>query len=228
LRRYDGSRDRFDNGGSILGGTDNLVSEILMSFVLWVFIVTGVVGIALGIGLNVNSGRTLQFLKTMNRWVSMRGRLKALEVPHDIDDAIYRHRRWSGTLFLVSGIYTVVMLLFVVEFPYVVAVLSRSIDPAVVGVVVESLRWFLFLGGLLAIVVGVMMLASNHTALQALQTRLNRWYSSRQAVKGADRMNTRLDDLAEAYPRTAGVLLAFGSAIVFVAAMIVWLGNWKF
>lgn len=212
----------------MLGGTENLVSGILMSFVLWIFIVTGVVGVALGIGLNVNSARTMHFLKKMNRWVSMRGRLKRMEIPHDLDATIYRHRRVSGTLFLVSGIYTVVMLLFVVEFPYVVAALSKTADPAIVGVLVASLRWFLFVGGAVAIVIGVMMLGSNHKLLQGLGARFNQWYSTRKALKGTDAMNTTLDDLAEAHPRTAGLLLGFGSAIVFIAAMIVWLGDWQF
>lgn len=206
----------------MLNSSHDLIYQILISFVLWVFIVTGFTGITLGIGLNFSSARTLRFLKTMNRWISMRNSLKPLEKSHDIDKVIYRHRRWFGAVFAISGAYTVLMLLFEVEFPYVVAALSKNTTPVIVELLVECLRWFLVLGGVLAVVIGILMLVSTY-ALPPFEARINRWYSLRKLGKGADEMHMTLDELAAAFPRTAGLLLAFGSAIVLIAAMIVWL-----
>lgn len=211
----------------MLDVSSNLVSEILLSSILSIFIVTGFVGVALGIGLNISSARTLRFLKMFNHWTSARKSLKPVEIPRDIDKAIYRQRRWFGAAFAVGGAFTVFMVLFEVEFPYVVAALSKNTTPVIVEVLVESLKWFLILGGVLSVVVGMMMLVSTCT-LPALEARFNRWYSTRKFAKGASEIRMTLDNWVEAFPRAAGVLLAIGSAIVLIAAMIVWLGDWHF
>ncbi|UCH46514.1 MAG: hypothetical protein JSU95_10305 [Betaproteobacteria bacterium] len=205
-------------------GNDSLLSEILVTLVVSFFVITAFVGIALGIGLNVSSARTLRFLKTMNRWVATPERLKVMDKPHDIDEPTNRRRRWSGTVFTLGGAYTVFMLLFVVEYPYVVVALSQYAKPVVVELLVDSLRWFLLLGGVFAFVVGVMMLISPR-AIPALGSRLNRWYSTDKLAKVANEMHMSLDNLAESYPRATGLVLAFLSAFALIAAMIVWVGR---
>ena len=205
-------------------GSDQLVQELLATIVAAFFIITGFVGIALGIGLNVSSARTLGFMKKMNHWVSAPERLKAMDKPHDIDAPTNRRRIWSGAVFMIGGAYTVFMLLFGVEFPYVVAALSQYAKPIVVELIVDSLRWFLLLGGAVAFVAGTMMLVSPR-AMPALGTRLNRWYSTDKLAKSANDMHMTLDKLAEAYPRTTGMVLAFASAFALIAAMIVWVGR---
>jgi hypothetical protein len=208
-------------------GSGNLVNEILLSSVLSIFIFTGVVGVALGLGLNISSERTLRFLKTLNHWTSARKSLKPVEIPRDIDKAIYRQRRWFGAAFALGGGFTIFMLMFEVEFPYVVAALSRNTAPVIVEVLVESLKWFLVLGSILAVAIGVTMLAST-CALPALEAHFNRWFSTRKFSKGASQMRMTLDNWVEAFPRTAGVMLVIGSMIVLIAAMIVWIGDWHF
>ena len=63
---------------------------------LWIFIAAAIVGVALGVGLIVNGARTLRFLGAMNRWVSLRSKLKPMEIPRDIGKAVYGHGRWFG------------------------------------------------------------------------------------------------------------------------------------
>lgn len=216
--------DRIDNGGFMFDGDNQLLNQILVSFILSIFIVTGLVGVALGVGLNVSRIRTLSFLKTMNRWFSVRTSLKTLAVPHDIDKAIYRKQRWFGVAFAIGGAFTIFMMLFEGKFPYVVAALSKTATPLIVQLLVESLRWLLLMGGVLASVIGFMMLASS-SALPALEARLNHWISSRKLGKSMDEMHMTLDNLIETFPRTSGALLALGSAMILIAAMIVWLGT---
>lgn len=205
-------------------GSDQLIQEILVTIVVSFFFITGFAGFALGISLTVSSARTLRFLNTMNRWVATPERIKAMDKPHDIDEPTHRRRRWSGTIFLVGGAYTVFMLLFGLEFPYVVVALSQYAEPVVVELLVESLRWFLLLGGAFAFVVGVMMLVSPN-AMPKLGARLNRWYSTDKLGNVANEMHLTLDKLAEAYPRSVGLALAFASAFALIAAMIVWVGR---
>lgn len=203
---------------------DYLVDQLLIPFVLWIFIVAGIVGLALGVGLIAGSARTLRFLGTMNRWVSLRNSLKPMEEPHDIGRAVFGHRRWFGAAFAVGGAFTMFMLLAKVELAAVVSALGRNAAPVVVAWIVESLIWILVVGGALAVVIGIMLVFSAD-ALRALEARVNRWYSPRQLGKSADTMHMTLDAWVEAFPRTAGWMLALGGSIVLIAAMIVWLGR---
>jgi hypothetical protein len=82
---------------------DVLVDQLLIPFVLWIFIVAAIVGIALGVGLIISSAGTLRFLGTMNRWVSLRSNLKPMEIPRDIGKAVYGHGRWFGGAFALGG-----------------------------------------------------------------------------------------------------------------------------
>jgi hypothetical protein len=201
-----------------------LVDQLLIPFVLWIFIVAGIVGIALGVCLIIGSARTLRFLGIMNRWVSLRKSLKPMEEPHDIGKAVYGHRRWFGAAFAVGGAFAIFTLLAKVEVAAAVSTLGMNATPVIVTWIVESLRWILVAGGALAVVIGVMLVLSAD-ALRALEARVNRWYSPRQLGKGADTMHLTLDRWVETFPRTAGWMLALGAAIVLIASMIVWLGR---
>lgn len=202
---------------------DYVVDQLLIPFVVWFFIVSGGVGIALGIALNVGSARTLRVLGAMNRWISLRSSLKPMEQPYDIGKAVYGHRRWFGIAFAVGGGFSIFMLLVHVDSAAVVSALGGNASPAAVSWIVESLRWILVAGGALAVIIGV-MLAFSAESLRAFEAHANRWYSSRKIGKGADTMYLTLDQWVETYPRTAGWLLAAGAAIVFAASIIVWLG----
>lgn len=208
----------------MLNTGDYLVDQLLIPFVLWFFVITAVVGIALGVCLIVGSARTLRFLGNSNRWVSLRTGLKPMEEPHDIGKVVYGHRRWFGAVFAVGGAFAVFMLLTEVEVAAVVSALGREGTPAIVAWMVASLRWMLIAGGALAVVIGVMLVFSTDD-LRALEARVNRWYSPRRLGKDADRMHLTLDEWVETFPRTAGSMLALGAAIVLIASLIVWLGR---
>jgi hypothetical protein len=207
----------------MLHSSDYLVDQLLIPFVLSFFIVAAIAGIALGVCLIVGSARTLRFLSALNRWISLRNGLKPMEEPHDIGKAVYGHRRWFGAAFAVGGAFAIFVLLTKVEVAAVDSALGSSATPAVVAWIVESLRWILLAGDVLAVVTGVMLVFSSD-ALRALEARTNRWYSSSQLGKGADTMYLTLDQWVETFPRTAGWTLALGAAIVLIASIILWLG----
>ncbi len=203
---------------------DVLVDQLLIPFALWIFIVAAIVGIALAVGLIINSVRTLRFLGTMNRWVSLRSNLKPMEIPRDIGKAVYGHGRWFGGAFALGGAFVAFMLLARVEVAAVVPELGRRAPPLIVDWIVESLRWLLVAGGALAVIIGVMLFFSPD-AVRAVDARLNRWTSTRQLGKGVDTMHLTLDRWVGSFPRAAGWTLALGSAFVLIASTIVWLGR---
>ncbi len=206
-----------------MSGSEHL-GEILISVAFWVCILAACAGIALGIALNLNSAQTLRFLKSTNRWISLRKRLEPLAATHDVDKAIFKRRRSSAIVFIIGGIYTVVMLLYVVDFPHVVQALSTNADPVIVGILIDALRWFLLLSGVLALIVGVTMLASDK-ALPALQARLENWYTADRVSRATGEMNMTLDNITAAYPRATGLVLILISAYALISAVIVWVIN---
>ena len=208
----------------MLHSSDVLVDQLLIPFVLWIFIVAAIVGIALGVGLIIDSAWTLRVLGIMNRWVSLRRNLKAMEMPRDIGKAVYGHGRWFGGAFALGGAFAAFMLLARVEVAAVVPGLGRSAPSVIVDWIVESLRWILVAGGALAVIIGVMLFFSPD-AVRVLDARLNRWTSTRQLGKGVDTMHLTLDRWVGTFPRAAGWTLALGAAIVLIASMIVWLGR---
>ena len=201
-------------------GNEHL-TEILITVAFWVCILAACTGIALGIGLNISTERTLRFLKSTNRWVSMKKSLEPLEKSRDIDKAIFKRRRTAGMVFVLGGAYTVFMLLFVVEFPYVVYALSENANPIVVAILIETLKWFLIASGLLALFVGIMMLVSEN-ALPNLRAKLDRWHSADKLTEAAGEMHMPLDSLTETYPRATGIVLLVMSVSALVVATIVW------
>ena len=97
------------------------------------------------------------------------------------------------------------------------AILSRHDYPAPVAALLSET---LVLGSALAVAVGVLMLFVP-ARLAALEARLDRWYSTRQALPaGGESMRYPLDTLVEASPRAAGWLIAAASLLV-AAAMTV-------
>ena len=201
-------------------GNEHL-TEILITVAFWVCILAACTGIALGIGLNISTERTLRFLKATNRWVSMKKSLEPLEKPRDIDKAIFKRRRTAGMVFILGGAYTVFMLLFVVEFPYVVYALSENANPIIVAILIETLKWFLIASGLLALFVGIIMLVSEN-ALPNLRAKLDRWHSADKLTDAAGEMHMPLDSLTETYPRATGLVLLAMSVSALVVATIVW------
>jgi hypothetical protein len=205
--------------------TGNVVADqLLIPFVLWIFIVAAIVGIALGVGLIISSARILGFLATMNRWVSLRRNLKTMEIPHDIGKAVYGHGRWFGGAFALGGAFAAFMLLARVEVAALVPGVSTSAPPVIVDWIVKSLRWILVAGGALAVVIGAMLFFSPD-AVRTVEARLNRWTSTRRLGNGVDTMHLTLDRWVGSFPRAAGWTLALGSAIVLIASMIVWLAR---
>jgi hypothetical protein len=127
-------------------------------------------------------------------------------------------------VFSISGAHTVFVLLFVVEFLYLVDAPSQYAKPVVDELLVNSQRYFLLPGGLFAFVLGVMMPISPR-ANPALGSRLNRWSLTDKLAKVSNDMHMSLDNLNEARLRTTGLVLAFPSTFEPIAAVIVWAGR---
>ncbi|HKB83826.1 MAG TPA: hypothetical protein VKD04_11555 [Burkholderiales bacterium] len=197
-----------------------VIGEILIPVVFLFFLVSGVFGIAFGIGLIVARDRVIRLFGLMNRWVSVRKNLEPLEAQHYIEPFVHKYRRWFSAVFIIGGTFSIVMLAAKVDAVAVTSVFGSRRFSVIGPLVVQSLATFLIIGGVLAIGVGI-ILGFFPRALRALEMRTDRWYSSRQFAKGSDEMHMPLDRWFEASPRAAGWILAAAALILCASSAVV-------
>lgn len=185
-----------------------------IQFLVVLFLVGGLMTLAVGVGLIVGRAGTLRFFVSMNRWVSTRRAFKPIEVARDTRQAVQMHRRWLAVAFIAGAAFSIVGLATWFDARAVSFVFGLDTQPSsVASWLVESVRWVLIVGNLTAIVIGI-MLGFFPDALAALEARGSRWYSDRQLVKGGDAMHLSLDNWVAASPRAAGWLITVAGLVL--------------
>ena len=197
------------------------VAQVLTVF----FLVGGVVGVAVGVSLIVNSERTLRFFGTMNRWVSLRSASRPLEIPRDTTQAVQKHRYWLGAVFIAGGAFATFILATKFDAGAARQLLNlTALHPLIAAWLVDAARWILIVGNAVAVVVGV-LLAFFPAVLAALEARGSSWFSERRLLKGGDNQNLTLDSWVAAYPRRAGVIITAGALLMIGNFAIMLLGK---
>lgn len=189
----------------------------LVQAIVAFFLVAGVALFAVGIGLIVNSVGALRFFGGMNRWVSMRRTTKSLEVLRDTRQAVQKYRHWLAAIFVLGGAFAVFGLLTRFDASAVIFALNLDfLKPALSIWLIDSVRWILVAGNLLAMVTGILLAFFPDTVVK-LEARGSHWYSERKVTKGADQLNLKLDAWVSAHPRIAGWGIVF-FALVLIGA----------
>lgn len=192
---------------------DYLFDQLLVPALFIFFLIAALFGLAFGIGLIVFRTRAFQSLGPMDRWVSARKSLEPFETRRQIEPFVYLHRRWFSAVFIVGGLFSGLMLSGKISTPALVGLFGGS-ESHLSAWAVESLGVLIIVGSMLAVVIGV-LLGFFPPQLRALESRANRWVSSRKLAKGADQVHLPLDRWFHNSPRTAGCLLA--AAALFLA-----------
>ena len=202
---------------TVLGFLERVVVPTLVIFLL----LGGLASTALGLALVFRTEKALAFIRSMNRWVSTRRVLKQAELPRSVA-VVSRKGRMALALFLiVGGVFALWFLLLRLELPRMALVLGVSLKRwFITGVALQTMRWFLVAGCVLAVAVAVLMLFFP-SRLAAFETRLNKWYSTRNILPPTgESMRYPLEMMVEAAPRPAGWIIAAASLLV-AAAMAV-------
>ncbi len=199
-----------------------LVHQLLIPSVVMFFLIWGLVGVALGVGLIVSSAKMFRLFRVMNHYVSTRHALKPMAMAHDVGQGVLRHRRLIGGLFVLGSAFSIYAMLAWVDSSVIVAALHLSYPKAFVAWILESARWSLIVLSVFAFVVGV-MLGYFPGALGRVEAYANRWVSVRKLTMGADTMVLSLDRLVEAFPRTAGAIIVVAALYVAANAALLWL-----
>jgi len=200
--------------------------QILDSLAFWqwivqvlvvLFIVGGLVGIAVGYGLFANSARTLTFLSTLNRWTSTRRAMKPVEILRSTTPVVQKYMRVFAAIFLVGGLYSLYALVAQFNTEAIIFSLKLSrVHPQISGLLIDGARWILIVGNVAAVAVGIMM-AFFPDKLNALEARGSKWFSARSMTQIGDQMHNPLDRWVAASPRAAGAVITVGSFVIVVS-----------
>ena len=190
-----------------------LIQQIVIPAMLTFFLLGGIVGLLFGLGLLARSEMVLGWGDTMNRWVSFRQVLKPAEVTHDSWSAVQRNRRWLAVVITAGGLFTIYSL-FNMDMDAIARNLAGrwSLRLSFVSWMVVSARWFLTLGNLVGVGVGL-MLGFAPDLLAKVEKLSGRWYSTRNAMRTATVVHIGFDQWVSHSPRVMGVLLALFSVV---------------
>jgi hypothetical protein len=212
------------SGGPMPLLNNYLFDQLLVPVVFLFFLVSGIFGVGLGIGLVVFRTRVFRLFSPLNRWVSVRKSLEPMEARHEIEPFVYQYRRWFSALFIIGGAFSIFMLMVKVDAAAVASVFGAGRFSFIGPWAIQSLATVLIVGSVLAIAIGI-ILGFFPRALAALELRANRWYSSGRMARGADEMHLPLDRWFESSPRTSGCILAVAALFLTVNSAIVLLGH---
>jgi len=126
-----------------------------------------------------------------------------------------RFRYAIGAVSIFAAGFSVFVLNVQIDAEHVAAAIPLNMPRAFEVLLVESLRRILIAGSLLAIAVGVMLILFPD-ALRAIETRANRWYSTRRILRNGDAMNMDFDRWLDGNSRVAGWIIASGALVVVV------------
>jgi len=193
---------------------------IVPSLVIFLFL-GGSASALLGFALVFRPEKTLAFMRSMNRWVSTRRALKQAEIPRTVEVQSRKGRVWLALFLLLGGLFAIYYLLLRVELPSAALVLGVDLKRwLVIGVAMQTVRWFLIVGSMLAVAIAALILFFPQLLI-AVESHLNKWYSTRHVVPPAgETMRFPLEILVEASPRGAGWIIAAASLLI-TAAMAV-------
>lgn len=207
-----------------MSSPNDLLWQVLFQFFIAVVLVFATIGVAAGVGLIVASARTLRFFQVMNRWISTRGALRAMEIPRPTESFWHRHRRWIGWALIAGGVFAALGLLLAVNTAAFSTAAAKGDMRIFVAIVAGTLKWFLIVGSAAGVVVGY-LLCFSPDALSILERHANRWISPRRAMRGGDDAHLTLDKVVEAHPGPAGWILASTALGALIYAVTLYLAR---
>lgn len=203
--------------------SDLLFDQFLVPFFVRFFFVFSLIGMATGAGLIFFPERMHQVFEQGNRWISLRRSMKWLEVPRDIDMALYRFARRMGGVLIALAAYSTFVLVTQVNAGSLVSAVGaeKAGDPALVLIIADAVRWFLVAGGVFGIAV-IALVIFFPAMISRMETRVDHWYSTRNWLRGLDVMHMGVDTWVRRHPSTMGSLMVLGALVVNINFGIMW------
>lgn len=193
-----------------------VIDQILIPSLLRFLFIGGCFSLLVGIGLILHSEQMFRIFDQMNRWVSSRRATRALEIPRDCWPLVLRYRYALSAFITLGAVYATIRLLTQADIEAIVPGISSSLHlpELFISWILTSVKWFLLLGCMISIVVGL-MLGFFITALSKMEKLSATWISTRNnnLLKKADVLHSGFDNLVMSFPKTAGWIVTIMSMV---------------
>ena len=184
--------------------------------VLYLLLLGGAaLGVVIGILLLIDSERVMRWNHVLNKWYSTRQAMRALDRPIDVKRPFYRWHRVLGVVVFAASLYTLDVLVFGFHTSALVRALRGTASPALLALILDSVRLFLIAGNVAALVAAAVLIF-RPSLLKGLEVWGDRQYSGRVATKPLDIMRYQPDDFTRTRPKLVGGLLVLGSLYVVI------------
>jgi hypothetical protein len=201
-----------------MGAYESAMWHVLVQTLILVFLVVAVSGLGVGAALLTSSQKTSEVFHRLNRWISTRHALKAVEISRQTDGVAHQYQRWVAGGFVLGGLIAIFGLVAAVDVTAISKIVAQNRAVAFVAIILDCVRWFLIIGSGAGVVVGAMLLFYPDAEAK-LERFTNQWVSARRVTRNWDDMHMNLDMLVEAHPRPAGWLLVCTSAAAVLCAV---------
>ena len=172
------------------------------------FFVSGLIALAVGVGLIACTAWTLEFAASINRWAAAQSALRWVATERDVERPLQRHARVFGILLIAGGAFVLI------AGPETRGFMTKfALHPVNVDWIGTAVNRVLITGNVFAIVLGIVLLLFP-TALGAIEARANRPVSS-----------NAIDNQVRRNPQLAGWLIAAGALFIVIDFGLVLFGG---
>lgn len=192
--------------------------DIIITALYWSATALIILALATGIGLLVAPAQLRALARPLDRWHSVRPALGPLDKPHYTERRLYHHHRLLGALVVAGAGYTLLRL-SAIDPQATAALMPAGWDGSLRALAAANSYWFLLVSNLAALGVGLVVYF-RPSLLKRLETRSNRWLSTRQAMKPLDVYHGEVNTMLWDSPRATGIFLILGSLYVWSVLLV--------
>jgi hypothetical protein len=184
--------------------------------VLYIGLLIGAaLAVLFGILLLFDSTRALRWNAYLKQWVSTEGASRALDELRDVKRFLYRAHRIAGVLVVGGALYALNVLFFSYRGSALARVFRDVGNVELMALIFESLRLFLVVGNVAALVLGL-VLCFRPSLLKGLEAWADRTYTVPLTGERLDGMRLQPDQAVSAHPKLIGVVAAAAGAYILL------------
>lgn len=190
------------------------MAEMYLEMIELFFIIGGFFAIVVGLVLFVKPDMIATWSHLGNRWFSASNWTKPLDVIRETDSFYFKNHLLVGVVMMVVSVIGFFLVLN--RIPDTNEVIAATSDAEVgmsLGILLESLKWFL----IVTIILGFPMwalLAFRPEKLKSVNSKLNTWVSAGLILLPLEKMNHGFDNFVLHYHRFFGAIFILGAAFI--------------
>jgi len=190
------------------------MAEMYLEMIELFFIIGGFFAIIVGLVLFFKPDQVASWSKKGNKWYSSSKWTKPLDVMHETDSFYFKYHLPVGVTMMVVSL--IGLFLIITRMPNTEQVLASAGTSEMgmsLGIILESLKWFL----IVSIILGFPMwgfLAFSPSKLKSINKSLNRWVSAGLILLPLEKMNHGFDNFVLHYHRFFGTIFVLGAAFI--------------